>query len=60
MVAVEDPIAYRLDGIAEVNVNRKANLDFATGLRSILGAHHIVTDPGKDCVMNFRVSMKIN
>jgi type IV pilus assembly protein PilB len=38
IITVEDPVEYRLDGINQINVNRKAGLDFATGLRSILRA----------------------
>jgi type IV pilus assembly protein PilB len=38
IITVEDPVEYRLDGISQINVNRKAGLDFATGLRSILRA----------------------
>jgi type IV pilus assembly protein PilB len=38
IITVEDPVEYQLDGINQINVNRKAGLDFATGLRSILRA----------------------
>jgi type IV pilus assembly protein PilB len=38
IITVEDPVEYRIDGINQINVNRKAGLDFATGLRSILRA----------------------
>jgi len=38
IITVEDPVEYELDGISQINVNRKAGLDFATGLRSILRA----------------------
>jgi len=38
IITIEDPVEYRLDGISQLNVNRKAGLDFATGLRSILRA----------------------
>ncbi len=38
IVTIEDPVEYRLGGINQINVNRKAGLDFATGLRSILRA----------------------
>ncbi|MGI9021190.1 MAG: GspE/PulE family protein [Solirubrobacterales bacterium] len=38
IITIEDPVEYRLDGIAQIQVNRKAGLDFATGLRSILRA----------------------
>ena len=36
IVTVEDPVEYTLDGINQVNVNQKAGLSFASGLRSIL------------------------
>src|SRR5207248_11108057 len=38
IITIEDPVEYRLPGINQVNVNRKAGLDFATGLRSMLRA----------------------
>jgi type IV pilus assembly protein PilB len=38
IITIEDPVEYRLDGINQINVNRKAGLDFATGLRSVLRA----------------------
>jgi type IV pilus assembly protein PilB len=38
IITIEDPVEYRLDGINQINVNRKAGLDFARGLRSILRA----------------------
>jgi type IV pilus assembly protein PilB len=38
IITVEDPVEYRIGGINQINVNRKAGLDFATGLRSILRA----------------------
>jgi len=38
IITIEDPVEYRIDGINQINVNRKAGLDFATGLRSILRA----------------------
>jgi type IV pilus assembly protein PilB len=38
IVTIEDPVEYRLDGINQMQVNRKAGLDFARGLRSILRA----------------------
>ena len=38
IVTIEDPVEYRLAGINQINVNRRAGLDFATGLRSILRA----------------------
>ena len=36
IVTVEDPVEYRLQGIVQVQVNEKANLTFASALRSIL------------------------
>lgn len=35
-ITVEDPVEYKLDGITQVQVNVKAGLTFAAGLRSIL------------------------
>lgn len=36
IVTVEDPVEYTLNGVNQVNVNKKAGLTFASGLRSIL------------------------
>ncbi|WP_396022451.1 GspE/PulE family protein [Clostridium estertheticum] len=36
IITVEDPVEYVVDGINQVNVNPKAGLTFASGLRSIL------------------------
>lgn len=36
IITVEDPVEYRLEGINQVQVNNKAGLSFASGLRSIL------------------------
>ncbi len=36
IITVEDPVEYRLNGINQVQVNTKAGLTFANGLRSIL------------------------
>jgi type IV pilus assembly protein PilB len=36
IITVEDPVEYRLQGINQVQVNLKAGLTFAAGLRSIL------------------------
>jgi type IV pilus assembly protein PilB len=36
IITVEDPVEYRLEGINQVQVNPKAGLTFANGLRSIL------------------------
>ncbi len=33
---IEDPVEYRLEGIRQTQVNPKANLTFATGLRSLM------------------------
>jgi type IV pilus assembly protein PilB len=38
IITIEDPVEYQLGGINQINVNRKAGLTFATGLRSILRA----------------------
>jgi type IV pilus assembly protein PilB len=38
IITIEDPVEYRINGVNQMNVNRKAGLDFATGLRSILRA----------------------
>lgn len=35
IITVEDPVEYRLEGITQVQVNLKAGITFATGLRSI-------------------------
>lgn len=36
IITVEDPVEYMMDGINQVNVNTKAGMTFAAGLRSIL------------------------
>ncbi|MCY6355053.1 GspE/PulE family protein [Clostridium sp. ZS2-4] len=36
IVTVEDPVEYTMDGVNQVNVNTKAGMTFASGLRSIL------------------------
>ena len=36
IITVEDPVEYRLQGINQVQINTKAGLTFASGLRSIL------------------------
>lgn len=36
IITVEDPVEYQMDGINQVQVNTKAGLTFAGGLRSIL------------------------
>jgi type IV pilus assembly protein PilB len=37
-VTIEDPVEYRLAGVNQIGVHRKAGLTFATGLRSVLRA----------------------
>ncbi len=36
LVTIEDPVEYKLSGINQVAVNRKAGLDFALGLRALV------------------------
>ncbi|MBB6216596.1 type IV pilus assembly protein PilB [Anaerosolibacter carboniphilus] len=36
IITIEDPVEYRLEGISQVQVNNKAGMTFASGLRSIL------------------------
>ena len=36
IITIEDPIEYQLNGIAQVQVNKKAGLTFATALRAFL------------------------
>ncbi|WKZ30831.1 MAG: GspE/PulE family protein [Candidatus Dojkabacteria bacterium] len=36
ITTIEDPVEYDIDGINHVQVNSKANMTFATGLRSLL------------------------
>ncbi|MES0396484.1 MAG: ATPase, T2SS/T4P/T4SS family [Syntrophobacteria bacterium] len=36
IVTVEDPVEYQISGISQVQVNERAGITFATGLRSIL------------------------
>jgi type IV pilus assembly protein PilB len=38
IITIEDPVEFRIAGVNQMNVNRKAGLDFARGLRSILRA----------------------
>jgi type IV pilus assembly protein PilB len=38
IITIEDPVEYRIAGVNQLNVNRKAGLTFATGLRSVLRA----------------------
>ncbi|MBM3314249.1 type II/IV secretion system protein [candidate division WOR-3 bacterium] len=36
IITIEDPVEYRQEGIRHCQVNRKAGIDFASGLRSLL------------------------
>ncbi|HEY2810179.1 MAG TPA: type II secretion system ATPase GspE [Rhabdochlamydiaceae bacterium] len=36
IMTIEDPVEYKLQGMAQIGVNPKINLNFATGLRHIL------------------------
>ncbi|WP_153724139.1 GspE/PulE family protein [Heliorestis convoluta] len=36
IITIEDPIEYRLDGMSQIQLNSRAGLNFASGLRSIL------------------------
>lgn len=36
IMTIEDPVEYKLQGMAQIGVNSKINLSFATGLRHIL------------------------
>jgi type IV pilus assembly protein PilB len=36
IVTIEDPVEFTIDNINQINVNKKAGLTFATGLRSLL------------------------
>ena len=38
IITVEDPVEYRIPGLNQIQVNTRAGLTFATGLRSILRA----------------------
>jgi type IV pilus assembly protein PilB len=38
IITIEDPVEYQLDGVTQVQVNPKAGLTFATGLRTMLRA----------------------
>lgn len=38
LIAVEDPVEYQMDGVAQIQVNEKAGMTFAAALRSILRA----------------------
>ena len=36
ITTVEEPVEYRMEGLNQIEVNRAAGIDFATGLRSIM------------------------
>lgn len=36
ITTIEDPVEYRIEGVNQIQVNKKADLTFASGLRSIL------------------------
>ncbi|MFI5386116.1 MAG: GspE/PulE family protein [Fimbriimonadales bacterium] len=36
IITIEDPVEYQLDGVTQANVNNRAGVTFATGLRAIL------------------------
>jgi type IV pilus assembly protein PilB len=38
IITIEDPVEYQVEGITQVQVNPKAGLSFATGLRSMMRA----------------------
>jgi len=38
IITIEDPVEYQLEGVTQVQVNPRAGLDFATGLRSMMRA----------------------
>jgi type IV pilus assembly protein PilB len=38
IITIEDPVEYQIDGITQVQVNQKAGLTFASGLRSMMRA----------------------
>jgi type IV pilus assembly protein PilB len=38
IITIEDPVEYQLDGVTQVQINPKAGLSFATGLRSMMRA----------------------
>ena len=38
IITIEDPVEYQIEGITQVQVNLKAGLTFATGLRSMMRA----------------------
>jgi type IV pilus assembly protein PilB len=38
VITIEDPVEYQIEGVNQINVNPKAGLSFAAGLRSMLRA----------------------
>ena len=38
IITIEDPIEYSLDGVTQIQINRKVGVDFAAGLRAIVRA----------------------
>jgi type IV pilus assembly protein PilB len=38
IITIEDPVEYRMDGVRQMQVNTRAGVGFATGLRSMLRA----------------------
>ncbi len=38
IITIEDPVEYQVDGITQIQVNQRAGLQFATGLRAIVRA----------------------
>lgn len=38
IITIEDPVEYQLEGVTQVQINPKAGLSFATGLRSMMRA----------------------
>jgi type IV pilus assembly protein PilB len=38
IITIEDPVEYQVDGITQIQVNAKAGLAFATGLRAVVRA----------------------
>lgn len=36
IITIEDPVEYRFEGISQVQVNRQAGIDFASGLRAAM------------------------
>lgn len=36
IITIEDPVEYQMENVSQIQVNRKAGIDFASGLKSIL------------------------